>query len=197
MEKSFSESYKAAGVDITAGYRAVELMQCACGAHRDSRMPFRYRRVRRPVRNGSYGDAEAGARFGHGRCGYQAETGIFDGQARYGGHRLRRHVRQRHHLLPAPSRSYFPGLYRRAERMYPEKVAAIVAGVAEGCVQAGCALVGGETAEMPGFYPEDEYDLAGFAVGAVDKSKILDYECGSGGRCDHWSRLLGRAFQRV
>jgi phosphoribosylformylglycinamidine cyclo-ligase len=58
----------------------------------------------------------------------------------------------------------------------PEKIAAIVRGVAEGCVQAGCALVGGETAEMPGFYPVDEYDLAGFCVGAVDKACILDKE---------------------
>ena len=56
----------------------------------------------------------------------------------------------------------------------PERVAAIVSGVAEGCVQSGAALIGGETAEMPGFYPVDEYDLAGFAVGVVDKDKILD-----------------------
>ena len=56
----------------------------------------------------------------------------------------------------------------------PEKIAAIVSGVAEGCVQAGCALIGGETAEMPGFYPEDEYDLAGYSTGVVDKSKIIN-----------------------
>ena len=56
----------------------------------------------------------------------------------------------------------------------PEKIAEIVSGVAEGCIQAGAALVGGETAEMPGFYPEDEYDLAGFAVGAVDQKDLID-----------------------
>ena len=56
----------------------------------------------------------------------------------------------------------------------PERIASIVSGVAEGCVQSGAALIGGETAEMPGFYPVDEYDLAGFSVGVVDKSKILD-----------------------
>ena len=56
----------------------------------------------------------------------------------------------------------------------PERVAQIVSGVAEGCVQAGCALIGGETAEMPGFYPEDEYDLAGFSVGIADKERIPD-----------------------
>lgn len=64
--------------------------------------------------------------------------------------------------------------YVAVGKNYPEKVASIVSGVAEGCVQAECALIGGETAEMPGFYPEDEYDLAGFCVGVVEREKILD-----------------------
>ena len=64
--------------------------------------------------------------------------------------------------------------YIAVGKNYPEKVAEIVSGVAEGCVQSGAALIGGETAEMPGFYPEQEYDLAGFTVGVVDKEKILD-----------------------
>lgn len=64
--------------------------------------------------------------------------------------------------------------YLAVGKNYPEKVSQIVKGVADGCVLAGCALVGGETAEMPGFYPIDEYDLAGFSVGIVEKSKITD-----------------------
>ena len=64
--------------------------------------------------------------------------------------------------------------YIACGKNYPEKIADIVSGIAEGCVQAGAALIGGETAEMPGFYPVDEYDLAGFSVGIVDKDKILD-----------------------
>ena len=64
--------------------------------------------------------------------------------------------------------------YIACGRNVPEKIAEIVSGVAEGCVQAGCALVGGETAEMPGFYPENEYDLAGFSVGVVDRDKLFD-----------------------
>ncbi|MDD6098895.1 MAG: phosphoribosylformylglycinamidine cyclo-ligase, partial [Oscillospiraceae bacterium] len=66
--------------------------------------------------------------------------------------------------------------YIAVGKNYPEKIADIVSGVAEGCIQAGCALIGGETAEMPGFYPVDEYDLAGFSVGVVDKDKILKPE---------------------
>ncbi len=63
--------------------------------------------------------------------------------------------------------------YIACGKNYPEKIATIVSGVAEGCVQSGAALIGGETAEMPGFYPEDEYDLAGFAVGIVDKKDLI------------------------
>ena len=63
--------------------------------------------------------------------------------------------------------------YIACGKNYPEKIAQIVSGVAEGCVQSGAALIGGETAEMPGFYPEDEYDLAGFAVGVVDKKDLI------------------------
>mgnify|MGYP001205034952 FL=1 len=64
--------------------------------------------------------------------------------------------------------------YIATGRLKPEKVAQIVKGVAEGCIQAGCALIGGETAEMPGFYKDEEYDIAGFAVGIADRSKIID-----------------------
>ena len=66
--------------------------------------------------------------------------------------------------------------YIAVGKNYPERVAEIVSGISEGCVQANCALIGGETAEMPGFYPEDEYDVAGFCVGVVDKDKILNPE---------------------
>ena len=66
--------------------------------------------------------------------------------------------------------------YIACGKNYPEKIATIVKGVAEGCKQAGCALIGGETAEMPGFYPEDEYDLAGFSVGAADKKNLITGE---------------------
>lgn len=74
----------------------------------------------------------------------------------------------------------------------PEKVAQIVKGVADGCVESGCALIGGETAEMPGFYPEDEYDLAGFAVGIVDKKDVID-----GKKIKEGDKLIGLASSGI
>ncbi len=82
--------------------------------------------------------------------------------------------------------------YLAVGKNYPEKVAEIVKGVADGCVAAGCALVGGETAEMPGFYPIDEYDLAGFSVGIVEKDKITD-----GDRAKAGDKLIGIASSGV
>ena len=82
--------------------------------------------------------------------------------------------------------------YLAVGKNVPEKVAQIVKGVADGCVLAGCALVGGETAEMPGFYPEDEYDLAGFSVGVVEKSKITD-----GDRAKEGDVLIGIASSGI
>lgn len=82
--------------------------------------------------------------------------------------------------------------YLAVGKNYPKKIAEIVKGVADGCVKAGCALVGGETAEMPGFYPEDEYDLAGFSVGIVDKDKITD-----GNRAKAGDKLIGIASSGV
>ena len=82
--------------------------------------------------------------------------------------------------------------YMAVGKNYPEKVAEIVKGVAEGCVMAGCSLIGGETAEMPGFYPVDEYDLAGFTVGIVDKSKIID-----GKKIKAGDKLIGLASSGI
>ena len=85
--------------------------------------------------------------------------------------------------------------YIACGKNYPEKIASIVSGIAEGCVQAGCALIGGETAEMPGFYPDDEYDLAGFCVGVVDYGKIINGSRIAAGRA-YRGRVQRGAFQR-
>ena len=82
--------------------------------------------------------------------------------------------------------------YLAVGKNYPEKVSSIVKGVSDGCIMAGCALVGGETAEMPGFYPIDEYDLAGFSVGIVEKSKITD---GKNAKCG--DALIGIASSGI
>lgn len=172
MEKSFSESYKAAGVDITAGYKAVELMK----AH-----------VARTMTSGVLG--------GLGGFGGLFELDVTDmphpvlvsGTDGVGTKLKIAFLMDKHDtvgidcvamcvndVLACGAKPLLFLDYIACGKNVPEKIASIVAGVAEGCVQAGCALVGGETAEMPGFYPEDEYDLAGFTVGAVEKTKILD-----------------------
>ncbi|MBN1777282.1 MAG: phosphoribosylformylglycinamidine cyclo-ligase [Clostridiales bacterium] len=176
---SQSDSYKAAGVDITAGYRAVELMK---------------RHIARTLT----GEAGRGAgAAGIGGFGGMFELDVKDmprpvlvsGTDGVGTKLKLAFLLDRHDtvgidcvamcandILCCGAKPLFFLDYIACGRNVPERIAELVSGVAEGCVQAGCALVGGETAEMPGFYHEDEYDIAGFCVGAVDKSKILDKE---------------------
>lgn len=169
--KSFSESYKNAGVDVTAGYRAVELMK------------EHVKRTNVPgVLSGIGG---FGGLFDlSGRCENPVLVSGTDGV----GTKLKLAFEMDKHdtvgidcvamcandIVCSGAAPMFFLDYIACGKNEPEKIASIVAGVAEGCVQAGCALVGGETAEMPGFYPENEYDLAGFCVGVVDKNKIID-----------------------
>ena len=172
MEKSYSESYKAAGVDITAGYRSVELMK---------------QYVSRTMNEHCIGGLGGfGGLFELDCTGIQHPVLISgtDGV----GTKLRIAMLMDKHdtvgidcvamcvndVICAGAKPLVFLDYIACGKNVPEKIADLVKGVAEGCVQAGAALVGGETAEMPGFYPEDEYDLAGFTVGVVDKSKILD-----------------------
>ncbi|MDR3216320.1 MAG: phosphoribosylformylglycinamidine cyclo-ligase [Clostridiaceae bacterium] len=172
MEKSFSESYKASGVDITAGYKAVELMKShikrteipgvasGIGGFGGLFMP-ELKGIRKPVLvSGTDG------------VGTKLKIAfILDKHDTVGIDCVAMSVND---VVCCGARPLFFLDYIAVGKNVPEKVAAIVGGVAEGCVRAGCALIGGETAEMPGFYPENEYDLAGFAVGLVDKSKIFD-----------------------
>ena len=170
--KSESASYKAAGVDITAGYRAVELMK---------------KHVARTMIPGVLEDIGGfGGLFELDMKGIQRPV-LVSGTDGVGTKLKLAFLMDKHDtvgidcvamcvndIVCCGAKPQFFLDYVAVGKNVPERVAQIVGGVAEGCVQAGCALVGGETAEMPGFYPEDEYDLAGFSVGVVDKSKILD-----------------------
>jgi len=169
--KSFSESYKEAGVDVTAGYKAVELMK---------------QYVARTTTSGVLsGIGGFGGLFELDVTGMSKPV-LVSGTDGVGTKLKIAFLMNRHDtvgidcvamcvndIICCGAKPQFFLDYIAVGKNYPEKVAKIVSGVAEGCVQAGCALIGGETAEMPGFYPEDEYDLAGFAVGVVDKDKIL------------------------
>ncbi len=170
MEKSFSESYKQAGVDITAGYKAVELMK----SH-----------IKRTITDGVCSDI--GGFGGLFKLGKVKNPVLVSGTDGVGTKLKIAFLMDKHNtvgidcvamcvndVICCGAKPLFFLDYVAVGKNVPERVASIVEGVAEGCVQAGCALIGGETAEMPGFYPVDEYDLAGFSVGVVDKKKILD-----------------------
>ena len=174
MSESFSESYKAAGVDVTAGYKAVELMK----AH-----------VARTMTAGVMGGIGGfGGAFELDLTGITKPV-LVSGTDGVGTKLKIAFMLDKHDtvgidcvamcvndIICCGAKHLIFLDYIALGKNIPEKVADIVKGVADGCVETGCALVGGETAEMPGFYPVDEYDLAGFSVGVVDKDKMINPE---------------------
>ncbi len=172
MNSSFSESYKQAGVDITAGYKAVELMK---------------QHIARTMTAGSMSDIGGfGGLFELDLTGISKPV-LVSGTDGVGTKLKMAFLMDKHDtvgidcvarcvndIICCGAKPLFFLDYIACGKNYPEKIAQIVAGVAEGCVQSGAALIGGETAEMPGFYPVDEYDLAGFSVGVVDKDKVVN-----------------------
>ncbi len=171
-EKSYSESYAAAGVDITAGYKSVELMK---------------KHIARTKNAGCLDDVG-----GFGGCFGLDLTGISEPVLVSGtdgcGTKVKLAILMDKHdtigidavamcandIICCGAKPLFFLDYIACGKNYPEKIASIVGGVAEGCVQSGCALIGGETAEHPGMMPLEDYDLAGYCTGIVDKKKIID-----------------------
>ena len=171
-QQSRSEAYAAAGVDITAGYRAVELMK---------------KHIRRTVIPGADTDIGGfGGLFEPDLSGITHPV-LVSGTDGVGTKLKLAFLMDRHDtvgidcvamcvndIICCGARPLFFLDYIACGKNVPERIEQIVKGVCEGCVQAGAALIGGETAEMPGFYPEDEYDLAGYATGLVDRNSIID-----------------------
>jgi len=170
--KSFSESYKEAGVDITAGYKAVELMK---------------EHIKRTMFGKNTSDIGGfGGLFELDMTGITKPV-LVSGTDGVGTKLKLAFLMDKHNtvgidcvamcvndIICCGAKPLFFLDYIACGKNVPEKIADIVSGIAEGCVQSGCSLIGGETAEMPGFYPIDEYDLAGFSVGVVDKDKVLN-----------------------
>ena len=171
-KNSKSESYAAAGVDITAGYKSVELMK----AH-----------IARTKNEGCLDDVGGfGGCFGLNTAGME-EPVLVSGTDGCGTKVKLAILMDKHDtigidavamcvndIICCGAKPLFFLDYIACGKNIPEKIASIVSGVCEGCVQSGAALIGGETAEHPGMMPKEDYDLAGFAVGIVDKKKIID-----------------------
>ncbi len=170
--QSKSEAYAQAGVDITAGYKAVELMK---------------KHIARTKNDGCLDDVGGfGGCFGLNL--FEIENPVLVSGTDGCGTKVKMAILMDKHdsigidavamcvndIICCGARPLFFLDYIACGKNIPEKIASIVSGVAEGCVQSGAALIGGETAEHPGMMPEEEYDLAGFAVGIVDKKKMLD-----------------------
>ena len=170
--KSRSDAYAAAGVDITAGYKAVELMK---------------QHIARTITSGVCSDVGGfGGLFELDLTGITRPV-LVSGTDGVGTKLKIAFLMDKHHtvgidcvamcvndIICCGAKPLFFLDYIACGKNVPERIADIVKGVCEGCVQSDAALIGGETAEMPGFYPEDEYDLAGYCTGVVDKEKIID-----------------------
>lgn len=167
--KSYSESYRESGVDITAGYRAVELMKehvnrTKTGLPTDDIGGF----------GGLYDiSGEKGSVLVSGTDGVGTKLKIAFALDKHDTVGIDCVAMCVNDIVCLGAKPLLFLDYIACGRNIPERIADIVKGVADGCVEAGCALVGGETAEMPGFYPENEYDLAGFSVGIAEKERIL------------------------
>ena len=172
MDNSYSDSYREAGVDVTAGYKAVELMK---------------KHVARTQTPGVVSGIGGFGGLFQPDLTDMKEPVLVSGTDGVGTKLKLAFMMDKHDTVGidcvamcandvacAGAKPLFFLDYIAVGKNVPERVEQIVAGVAEGCVQAGCALIGGETAEMPGFYPKEEYDLAGFCVGMADKAKLID-----------------------
>ena len=172
INNSKSDSYKAAGVDITAGYKAVELMK---------------KHIAKTITSGVCSDVGGfGGLFELDLTGITKPV-LVSGTDGVGTKLKLAFIMDKHDtvgidcvamcvndIICAGAKPLFFLDYIACGKNVPERIADIVKGVSDGCVMSGAALIGGETAEMPGFYPVDEYDLAGYCTGVVDKDKIID-----------------------
>lgn len=180
-EISRSDSYAAAGVDITAGYKAVELMKKHIARTTEGMnletiggfggsFPLRLGNIKNPV-------------LVSGTDGVGTKLRIAMLMDRHNTIGIDCVAMCVNDIICCGAKPLFFLDYIACGKNYPEKIASIVEGVAEGCVQAGCALIGGETAEHPGMMPEDDYDLAGFAVGIADGDNMIDNSTMKEGDC--------------